>query len=68
MAMHSIILARRIPWTEEPGGLQSISSQKESDMTEATEPSTARRGGFYHSLILPLSSFKNLLSSLPSDF
>ena len=27
MATHSSILARRIPWTEEPGGLQS-SSQK----------------------------------------
>ena len=27
MATHSSILARRIPWTEEPGGLQSIGSQ-----------------------------------------
>ena len=26
MATHSSILARRIPWTEEPGGLQSIGS------------------------------------------
>ena len=26
-AAHSIILAWRIPWTEEPGGLQSIVSQ-----------------------------------------
>ena len=25
---HSSILAWRIPWTEEPGGLQSIASQK----------------------------------------
>ena len=32
MATHSSILAWRIPWTEEPGGLQSIGSQ-ESDMT-----------------------------------
>ena len=24
MATHSSILARRIPWTEEPGGLRSI--------------------------------------------
>ena len=37
MATHSRILAWRIPWTEEPGGLQSIGSHKESDMTEATE-------------------------------
>ena len=28
MATHSSILAWRIPWTEEPGGLQSIRSQK----------------------------------------
>ena len=32
-ATHSSILARRIPWTEEPGGLQSMGS-KESDTTE----------------------------------
>ena len=30
MATHSCILAWKIPWTEEPGGLQSIGSQ-ESD-------------------------------------
>ena len=28
MATHSSILAWRIPWTEEPGGLQSAGSQK----------------------------------------
>ena len=27
MATHSSILAWRIPWTEEPGGLQSVESQ-----------------------------------------
>ena len=27
MATHSIILAWEIPWTEEPGGLQSTGSQ-----------------------------------------
>ena len=32
MATHSSILAWRIPWTEEPGRLQSMFS--ESDMTE----------------------------------
>ena len=34
MATHSSILAWRIPWTKEPGGLQSIGPQ--SDSTEAT--------------------------------
>ena len=28
MSTHSSILARRIPWTEEPGGLQSTGSQR----------------------------------------
>ena len=28
MSTHSSILAWRIPWTEEPGGLQSTGSQK----------------------------------------
>ena len=28
MATHSSILAGRISWTEEPGGLQSMGSQK----------------------------------------
>ena len=28
MATHSSILAWRIPWTEEPGGLQSLRSQR----------------------------------------
>ena len=32
-ATHSSILAWRIPWTEEPGGLQSM-GHKESDTTE----------------------------------
>ena len=36
MATHFRILAWRIPWTEEPGGLQSTGSQ-ESDRTEATQ-------------------------------
>ena len=34
METQSSILAQRIPWTEEPGGLQSV-GRKESDMTEA---------------------------------
>ena len=28
MATHSSVLAWRIPWTEEPGGLQSIGAQR----------------------------------------
>ena len=35
IATHSSILAWRLPWTEEPGGLQCIGS-KESGTTEVT--------------------------------
>ena len=38
MAIHSIILAWRIPWTEQSGGLQSIGSQ--SNSTSAAIPDT----------------------------
>ena len=33
MATHSSIVAWKTPWTEKPGGLQSM-GRKESDMTE----------------------------------
>ena len=35
MATHSSILAWRIQWTEEPGGLQSTGSQRLSDFTHS---------------------------------
>ena len=34
MATHSSILAWRIPWTEEPGGLYSPRGRRQSDTTE----------------------------------
>ena len=36
MAAHSSILAWRIPWTEEPGGLQSMGSQRVTYATSTT--------------------------------
>ena len=39
MATHSSVFAWKIPWTEEPGGLQPMDC-KELDTTEATENST----------------------------
>ena len=44
MATHSSILAWRIPWTEGPGGLQSMGS-KESDTTEVTARRQAKSPG-----------------------
>ena len=40
MANHSSMLAWKIPWTEEPGGLQAI-GQKELD-TKASEQQSSR--------------------------
>ena len=46
MATHSSILAWRIPWTEEPGGLQSMGSQ-ESDTTEELAHTYTQDGPCY---------------------
>ena len=43
MATPSSILAWRIPWTEEPGGLQSMGSQR--DMSEQLMLSLSTIGG-----------------------
>ena len=33
MATHSSILAWKIPWTEEPGGLQSMGSRSQTQLS-----------------------------------
>ena len=40
MATHSSILAWGIPWTEEPGGLQSLGSQSQTGLTERAHTHT----------------------------
>ena len=42
MTTHSCILVWEIPWTEEPGGLQSMGLQKELDTTE--RPNSSDKG------------------------
>ena len=51
METHSRVLAWRIPWTEEPGGLQSM-GVAELDMTEETQHAHMykRHMGFKHLL------------------
>ena len=39
MATHSSILAWRIPWTEEPGGLQSIGLQSQTQLKQRKQTS-----------------------------
>ena len=41
MAAPSSILAWRVPWTEEPGGLQSMGSQGQ---TRLSNPTTTTKG------------------------
>ena len=40
MATHSSILAWKIPWTEEPGRLQSIGSQSRTQLNDFTHSLT----------------------------
>ena len=42
MATHSSILAWKIPWTEEPGGLQSTGSQRVGHNLATEHTSTQR--------------------------
>ena len=58
-SIHSSILARRVPWTEEPGRLQYIGHQ-ESDMTEVTLPMYALRILFKMQIWVPLYGDKKL--------
>ena len=51
MATHSSIPAWRIPWTEEPGGLQFMVSQSWTRLSDT-------HTGFYQDLLYSLSSWK----------
>ena len=53
MATHSSILAWEISWTEEPGGLQSMGSQKsQTQLSNSTAITTNKEALFFKSLIL----------------
>ena len=60
MATRSSALAWRIPWTEEPGGLQSMGCHKESDMTERLR--TRRHRSQVAKVLQFISSFSDLFS------
>ena len=58
MAIHSTILAWRIPWTEVPGGLQSMGSQSWTRLSDEAQlhcQGSFRRLFFHPSSIRPLS-------------
>ena len=43
METHSSIPAWRIPWTEEPGGLQSMGSQESDTTSQLNQQTTTKR-------------------------
>ena len=82
MAMHSSILTWRIPWTEEPGGLQSMGSQRVGHdwaHTQRNNPNFRNSRGFLSNLKLNniwklLNLFKpwflhlgNIITKAPED-
>ena len=48
MAIHSGILTEEIPWTEEPGGLQSIRSQKRHNIATKQQQQTFTYMSFHY--------------------
>ena len=44
MATHASVLAWRIPWTEEPGGLQSIGSQSQTGLKQLSTHADIAQG------------------------
>ena len=56
MATHSSTLAWKIPWTEEPGGLQSMGSQRVGhDWTTSPSPFL-----IFHCVYVPLLSYPSI--------
>ena len=58
MAIHSNILAWKIPWTEEPGGLQSMGLQ-ESDTLATKPPPTEEKKDLMGRKVSPQPQFFN---------
>ena len=63
MGTHSSILARRIPWTEEPGGLQSMGSQRVRHNEQLTHTHTTNH---HHKYFKWASLVAQLVKNLPA--
>ena len=68
MATHSSILAWRMPWTEEPGGLQSIGSHRvrhdRSDLTHTSFCGVRAHVFFFKLNNIPLYGFPTVCLSI----
>ena len=60
MATHFNILALKIPWTEEPGGLQSMRSRKSQTVLHSNNLLVCIKGYMALSLQLQFSSVQSL--------
>ena len=61
MATHSSTVAWRIPWTEEPGGLQSVVLQQ-SDMTEWRTDTEVKHINMCAQIIFQMPTFQSVMS------
>ena len=52
MATHSSVLAWRIPWTEDPGGLQSVGSQESDTPEQLNHHPSNKKDIFFGVLVL----------------
>ena len=58
MATHSSILSWRIPWTEEPGGLQSLARHSQTGLKELSMHTyKLDKDRFRLSILLGISTF-----------
>ena len=57
MATHSSILSWRIPWMEEPGGLQSVGSQRVRYDWATKHTRVIRQAGYLSRCLTPLLSY-----------
>ena len=66
MATHSIILPWRIPWTEEPGGLQSMESQSWTRLSDKHYSILRPEIGMVSQLLLDPPYLLRVLLTLPT--
>ena len=64
MATHSSILAWRTPWTEEPGELQSVGSQRVRHTSDTLKVKPGDSDVFYKSLRITLQAKFWLLDAI----
>ena len=68
MAIHSSILVWRIPWTEKPGGLQSMGLQSQTQLSNSQTHTHTHCGLYWRTYVYPLYYTCSVLFRLPFLF